>query len=1278
MKSLPWTGLVTVLLLVTAAAQLSSAQSDNISALPRSTNAFAEILEHPLGDTRFQFFLYDQEGSFIQRWITLQQIQDLLVSHRVRFVSGDDNEVVASGETSATPPPLPILVAGPHWHHQQAVIQRPDVNIDGVVDTVHKVCVARRVEVSHVNIDGVVDTVHKVHVAMQLAVLHVNIDGVVDTVHKVRVAMQLAVPRVNIDGVVDTVHKVMADEVANTAMTESTTSLDDQELVTLSNNIIQQLIREQFFQFVSDNSHAAHADQMSYDDGVSTDASVNVDSFASGKLESETTVPFLESTENSIEFSSLQTDELEDEIAFLSTTLLDTSRDEDYVDDSSIYDASVTESNSVTESTTLGDVSIEKNIFNSDGDESSTTKPDDFALSTTYASGDFELTAATTNDGNAPSYTLIPMIENDSDFTESTIAADVQIITDGIEVHTQASPNLNSSGISDLNNSSLSTTEETSTDNISFASQDIGTTVNELSSSDNTIATNTTNRPEYTNSTEKISSIGYSPNDLIIDRLSVGDYEFPNYLYNYDYDNAAAHFSNVLLPSQMATDAFHDNMDFNDDSDLPENYDYYSQKIYLDPETQDYYEKQYHSNGLNISKTSMPSELDFPGKDVAASYHPVEVQSDFAPESSRPSSSTTTSDTYLSAANPVAGGSSTSTTDAVSGHETLKEIGVSAPPKTNILSQAPSGNLGLEETTQNLSPTIKQFIATMNDVAFKVYRQGAHLHRSQNFVLSPLNLISVLSMLLLGSRGNTSIVLADLLRTDDFRNFNPHLLLKNIRADIDKNNVDSNIAFSTHMFVELPRQNSVHSLDFFKQTIDYFYGSTAEEADWSTVGARARIRVNEAVTNQTEDRVATFLDDDVSIHSPFSIVSSALMQSPWSVPILESDLFDMSFIRFPSAERRLVRTIGISKQLTINAGYSPEEDATIAEIPLSLLSGELSMILVLPGEQKSFVANGLKQIESRLTPERWSALIRSMVPHRLTVQVPLFRHRSYTDVSQLLKLIGLDALFKEKEADYSGVNSIKSLHLADVVQLTEFHSCLLENSSFSFRSASFPSSSTSNNSRDSLQNKIRVSLFQDDDQLFIRGANHLNASNRNESILTPSWRLTKDAPGFDDDDFEIASKDSEKTPSNIESTNFKYSTTQEGRERRKKIFPVQHEQSGGAHERDDFQSKFELSGNEFELLNPHSKNLDPPNSNDHEVKKASQSNSVHWLQNSRSGLRHRRNTGELSRKTRNPHRRKLSRSVKGPTVAFDRAFMYVIRHNPTGLILHIGRYLDPI
>lgn len=82
------------------------------------------------------------------------------------------------------------------------------------------------------------------------------------------------------------------------------------------------------------------------------------------------------------------------------------------------------------------------------------------------------------------------------------------------------------------------------------------------------------------------------------------------------------------------------------------------------------------------------------------------------------------------------------------------------------------------------------------------------------------------------------------------------------------------------MFFIQPRRNSVHSLDFFKQTIDYFYGATIEEAEWGTVGAKARVRVNQAVRNQTDGLIRTFLDDGAAVNMkpPFSIVSSSLMQ----------------------------------------------------------------------------------------------------------------------------------------------------------------------------------------------------------------------------------------------------------------------------------------------------------------------------------------------------------------------------------------------------------------
>ena len=117
-----------------------------------------------------------------------------------------------------------------------------------------------------------------------------------------------------------------------------------------------------------------------------------------------------------------------------------------------------------------------------------------------------------------------------------------------------------------------------------------------------------------------------------------------------------------------------------------------------------------------MSHLPHPAELDFPGKDVAESYHPVEVvdENDDVKEEAKhpnaesnvPSETTPRSDTISQ--------------DEVSGQQVLLNLGVSIRPKTNILRQAPANNIGLEVTVRNLSPKISEFISVMNNITFEV------------------------------------------------------------------------------------------------------------------------------------------------------------------------------------------------------------------------------------------------------------------------------------------------------------------------------------------------------------------------------------------------------------------------------------------------------------------------------------------------------------------------------------------------------------------------------
>jgi len=84
-----------------------------------------------------------------------------------------------------------------------------------------------------------------------------------------------------------------------------------------------------------------------------------------------------------------------------------------------------------------------------------------------------------------------------------------------------------------------------------------------------------------------------------------------------------------------------------------------------------------------------------------------------------------------------------------------------------------------------------------------------------------------------------------------------------------------------------PRKNSIQSLEFYRRTVNYFYGSEAEQVQWDSVGSLARDRVNKAVRNQTNGRVENFLKEDgtITLKPPFSLVSTAFFQVRMNNPV---------------------------------------------------------------------------------------------------------------------------------------------------------------------------------------------------------------------------------------------------------------------------------------------------------------------------------------------------------------------------------------------------------
>lgn len=108
-------------------------------------------------------------------------------------------------------------------------------------------------------------------------------------------------------------------------------------------------------------------------------------------------------------------------------------------------------------------------------------------------------------------------------------------------------------------------------------------------------------------------------------------------------------------------------------------------------------------------------------------------------------------------------------------------------PIQSIFNLRPAGasNLGLEATTVMLDEDIRRFIDLNNDIAIRLYKHTtSELDTKRSIAISPFGATSLIGMVFIGTRGQTSAQINDFLPFDDMITFNPHLVMRNITDSV--------------------------------------------------------------------------------------------------------------------------------------------------------------------------------------------------------------------------------------------------------------------------------------------------------------------------------------------------------------------------------------------------------------------------------------------------------------------------------------------------------------
>ncbi|XP_051655446.1 serpin B6-like isoform X9 [Manacus candei] len=284
--------------------------------------------------------------------------------------------------------------------------------------------------------------------------------------------------------------------------------------------------------------------------------------------------------------------------------------------------------------------------------------------------------------------------------------------------------------------------------------------------------------------------------------------------------------------------------------------------------------------------------------------------------------------------------------------------------------------------------------------ALDLLRKLCEKKSGQNLFFSPFSISSALSMILLGSKGNTEAQITKVLslnKAEDAHNGYQSLL-----SEIN----DPNTKYILRTANRLYGEKTFEFLSSFLESSQKSYHAGLEPTDFMNAWEDSRKRINGWVEERTEGKIQNLLAEGLlNSLTRLVLVNAIYFKGNW----------ENQFNKLGTAER----PFHINK-------------TKILELPYA--GNELSMIILLPDAIQDG-STGLERLERELTYEKLRDWIspEMMGSTEVRVSLPRFKLEEDYDLKPILSCMGMPDAFDSGKADFSGMSSGNELVLSEVV-----------------------------------------------------------------------------------------------------------------------------------------------------------------------------------------------------------------------------------------------------
>ncbi|NXS53004.1 SPB6 protein, partial [Brachypteracias leptosomus] len=294
----------------------------------------------------------------------------------------------------------------------------------------------------------------------------------------------------------------------------------------------------------------------------------------------------------------------------------------------------------------------------------------------------------------------------------------------------------------------------------------------------------------------------------------------------------------------------------------------------------------------------------------------------------------------------------------------------------------------------------------------------------QNLFFSPFSISSALSMILLGSEGNTKAQITKVLSLNKAED--AHKEYQSLLSEIN----DPSAKYILRTANRLYGEKTFEFLSSFIESSQKFYHAGLEQTDFVHAWEDSRNQINAWVEERTEGKIQNLLAKGIlDSQTRLVLVNAIYFKGNWEKQFDKRRTAEMPF-HINKKETRPVQMM--MKKDHFNMTYIGDFQTKILELPY--VGSELSMLILLPDAIQD-ESTGLERLERELTYEKLIDWINPemMDCTEMHVSLPRFKLEEDYDLKPLLSSMGMPEAFDLGKADFSGMSAGNELVLSEVV-----------------------------------------------------------------------------------------------------------------------------------------------------------------------------------------------------------------------------------------------------